>query len=151
MSREWAWELLEKGEYGILSLLSNGEPYAVPMSYLVWKGRVYFHSALEGRKMEALECGTRAQLTVVGRTKPVYTSNFTTFFESAMAVGTLSLVTDAEEKKEILLRLAEKYLPDHMEKAEDAVMHSLARTAVIVLTVESVTGKAKLPKDGIWE
>ena len=47
--------LLRKGEYGVLSMVDGGVPYAVPVSY-VWDGQssVYVHCAPEGRKLRCL-------------------------------------------------------------------------------------------------
>jgi hypothetical protein len=41
--------LLERGEYGVLSLCcAAGEPYGLPLSYCVLDTAIYFHCTLEG-------------------------------------------------------------------------------------------------------
>ncbi|SBV92183.1 Pyridoxamine 5'-phosphate oxidase-related FMN-binding [uncultured delta proteobacterium] len=142
-----ARELLEKGEYGFLATVgADGLPYGVPLSYVVLENRVYFHSAREGRKIDNLLHCRDAAFTVVGETEPVYAKNFTTWYESAMVFGTVSEVADPDEKFRSLYALAEKYLPDHLDKAERDIRASFAKTAVYRLEIETITGKAKKPR-----
>lgn len=50
-----ARELLERGEYGVLSACGpDGQPYGIPLSYCVIDNAIYFHCALEGHKLEIL-------------------------------------------------------------------------------------------------
>ena len=47
--------ILAQGTSGVLALLGDdGYPYAVPLSYVYHEGRVYFHSAMAGHKLDAL-------------------------------------------------------------------------------------------------
>ncbi|HIU17734.1 MAG TPA: pyridoxamine 5'-phosphate oxidase family protein [Candidatus Avidesulfovibrio excrementigallinarum] len=144
---EAARELLRKGEYGFLATVgADGLPYGVPLSYVLLGDGLYFHSAMEGRKIDNLACCPQVSFTVVGQTRPVYVKNFTTWYESVMAFGTVEKVTDDDEKFRALYALAFKYLPEHMDKAEGDIRHSFARTAVYRLRIESLTGKAKWPR-----
>jgi cytidylate kinase len=139
--------LLERGEYGMLALCGDGEagawPYAVPLSYILMDGVVYFHCAKEGRKTDMLARNNRVCFTVVSDTQPVYSKGFSTYYESVMVFGHVSPVEDEEEKYRALFRLAEKYLPDHMDKADGDIRHSFSRTAVFRISLERVTAKGK--------
>lgn len=148
LERAEAEALLAGAEYGVLAVdEGSGRPYAVPLSFVVGNnGALYFHSAGEGRKLDALAKNPRVCFTVVGKTLPIYTKNFTTYFESAMVFGCTFPVEDPDEKFEALMRLAEKYLPEHMDKAEPDIRHSFSRTAVFKLVPELITGKAKREK-----
>ena len=147
MTDEAARELLDKGEYGFLATVgADGLPYGVPLSYVLVGDKLYVHSAGEGRKIANLAHCPQVSFTVVGRTQPVYTKNFTTWYESVMAFGTVDAVTDEDEKFQALYALAAKYLPGYLDRAEEDIRHSLARTAVYRMTVESLTGKAKGPR-----
>ncbi len=47
-----ARQLLEQGEYGILSTCGpDGQPYGLPLNYCVLNNAIYFHCALDGRKL----------------------------------------------------------------------------------------------------
>jgi Pyridoxamine 5'-phosphate oxidase len=70
ISEEEALHLLAKGEYGVLSTVGpDGSPYGVPLSYIYREGEIYFHSAIEGRKVEHLCAGALASFCVVGATE----------------------------------------------------------------------------------
>ncbi len=151
LSHEESQVLLERGKYGVLALAEAGPeawPYGLPLSYVLMDGAVYFHSALEGRKVRVLAENPRVCFTVVGDAEAFYERNFTTSYESVMLFGHAVLVEDAEEKYRALFRLAEKYLPEHRDKAEGDIRQSLARTAVYRIFPEAVTGKAKRRKKG---
>jgi cytidylate kinase len=148
LTRAQCLDILRRGEYGVLALNTpEGWPYALPISYVLMDAAVYFHSALDGRKIQAARADGKACFTVVGDTHPVYARNFTTYFESAMVFGRLVPVLDEEEKYNSLMALAAKYLPAHMDKADADIRHSFSRTAVFKLPLELLTGKAKRRKE----
>lgn len=148
MSSDWAWGVVEKGEYGVLSSLGPDQcPYAVPLSYVVMDKKIYFHSADKGRKIDNLNFCSKVSFVVVGRTKPVYLKNFTTYFESAIISGQIFFVEDMNLKTQVLLNLCKKYLPDYLDFADKAISQSISRTKILGLEVETITGKAKRPKE----
>ncbi len=138
-------QLLMKGEYGFLATVDReGQPYAVPLSYVLMDGAIYFHSALEGYKLDNLRHESRTHFTVVGETEPHLEgrANFTTSFESVMVFGRAFEVTDREERTKALLALCEKYVPGHSEMA-GKVSAACVRSAVWKVSLDHVTGKAK--------
>ena len=146
LSDEESAALLARGEYGVMATVdARGRPYGVPLSYLWRDGLVYLHSALQGYKIDNIRANSAVSFTVVGRTQPVYEKNFTTWYESVMVFGQVAEIADPEKKYAILYALAEKYLPDHLDKAEEDIKRSLARTVVYAITPERITGKAKPP------
>ena len=53
--RSFAWEVLKKAPYATLSLTdSQGRPYAVPVNIVREENRVYFHSAMAGKKADCM-------------------------------------------------------------------------------------------------
>ena len=148
ISTDAAWEILEHGEYGVLSTIGQDNlPYGVPLSYVIDDGKIYFHSAKEGRKIANLNFSAQVSFVVVGRTKPVYINDFSTYYESTIVAGHTVKIEDDDLKRKILHKLAAKYLPDYINFAPSSIEHSLKRTEVIAIEVESISGKAKRPKD----
>lgn len=146
LSDEQSAALLARCEYGVMATVdSQGRPYGVPLSYVWRNGLVYVHCAPQGYKIDNIRNNGAVSFTVVGRTRPVYENNFTTWYESVMVFGQIVEITDPEEKYAALYALAEKYLPDHLDKAEADIGRSLARTAVLAIRPELITGKAKRP------
>ena len=63
MSEEEARNLIAGGKIGRLGCVADGEPYVVPINYLIEDGSIYSHS-LPGRKIEMLRAHPRACLQV---------------------------------------------------------------------------------------
>lgn len=144
---EAALALLDQGEYGILGLAElSGQPYPVPFSYIFKDGRIYCHSAREGRKIEIIKANPRACFVVVGSTRPVWDQGCATYYESVMVFGRVREVTDDDEKHSALYSLSAKYLPGDLDKADDYIKHMFSRTLVLALEPETITGKGKLEK-----
>jgi cytidylate kinase len=138
--------LIERGEYGILALAEDAGgawPYAVPLSYALMDGAVYFHCATEGRKLTLLSHNPKVCFSVVGATEAVFAQGFTTNYESVMVFGRATPVTDEKERHKALYKLAEKYLPEHVDKAEEHIQRHSARTAVYKISLELLTGKRR--------
>lgn len=147
MDENHARQLLENGEYGVMGTVDeNGQPYAVPLSYIVEGDVIYFHCAHEGRKITNISQNPKVSFTVVGKTMPVYDNNFTTYYESVIVFGTVIKVDNPDNKTRLLMLLAQKYLPRHMDKAAADIAKSLERTAVYAIGMEQVSGKAKKPR-----
>ncbi len=138
-----ARELLERGEYGILSMVdAAGGGYGVPISY-VWdgEGAVYIHCACEGHKLRSMEADPRVTLTVVGRTQPC-PERLTTGYESIILRGRIGQCTDPAERMHALELLCRKYAPEHKQwrRAAEA---SAARTAILRMEIATMSGKQK--------
>ena len=48
-----ARELLQAGEYGVLSMATEQGGYGVPINYVLVEDTIYLHCAPEGRKLRA--------------------------------------------------------------------------------------------------
>ena len=143
MSEAEAIALLNVAEYGYLSTIgSDGVPYGLPISFVYDDNTLILHCALEGRKIDNIRHEDRVSFCVVGKTL-VQPAQFTTRYESIVVFGRAEMIEDAERKAALLMKFCEKYTPLHLEAAEKAISGSLYRTAVIVINIESVTGKAK--------
>ncbi len=142
ISREEALAILEKAEYGVLSTLGeDGYPYGVPVSHVVVDGKICFHCATEGKKLENLRYHPRVSFVAVGHTQ-VMPESFGTKFESVMAFGTAREAAP-EDKQRILEALIDKYSPEYKEGGMKYIAASGGRTRVWEITVEHLTGKAK--------
>ena len=59
-------DILRRMLHGTLALLGDeGYPYAVPVSYVYADGKIYFHSALAGHKVDAIARDGRVSFSVV--------------------------------------------------------------------------------------
>ena len=149
MDAAWAIDVMDKAPYITVSMTgTDGLPYAVPLSLARTSGKTfYFHCALEGKKMDILQDTPRVCLTAVSRCKPTVgplDGSFTLEFKSAIAFGKAEVVTDDAEKREALRAICQRFLPKHMDAFEAAIGRSMARTAVVRITlIEPPVGKRK--------
>ena len=75
----------------------------------------------------------------------LFRSEYTTYYRSVIAFGRVRELAGAEEKTAALRLLAGKYAPESTEERfMQSVERSLARTAVLALEIEQLSGKEGL-------
>ncbi len=137
-----ASELLNTCEYGVLSTVSdNGEPYGIPLSYCVVNNFIYFHSAINGRKLDNIKNNESVSFCVVGNTE-VLPEKFSTKYESAIVSGTIK-ISHGKSKQKGLEGLLRKYSPNYIEEGLKYIEKATDETTVLELNIESLTGKAR--------
>ncbi|MGI5887882.1 MAG: pyridoxamine 5'-phosphate oxidase family protein [Oscillospiraceae bacterium] len=134
-------EILSAGRRGVLSVNGpDGYPYGMPVNFLYEDGKIYFHGASFGSRVECLKKDQRACFTVYEAGKP--SRNKRGFdVRSVIVFGKISRVEDAEKKTGILRNLGLKYFPDDPEYVEHEIEKSGNAALVTVLSVEHMTGK----------
>lgn len=134
--------ILQAGTSGVLALSgADGQPYAVPLSYLYREGKLYFHCAKAGHKLDLLAQNPKASFCVIGQDQ-VVPEKYTTHFRSVIVFGTVRELTDPAEKRAAIEALARRYAPS--ETAE-GVGAEIARywdaLCMLELAPEQITGK----------
>ena len=144
LSDEESYAILQKATSGTLALLGDGDyPYAVPISYVYSEGKLYFHSALSGHKVDAIRSCDRASFCVVAQ-DDVKPALYTTFFRSVIAFGRIHIVDDEAEKLAAARLLGNRYNPHQDEALQKELENGLARMLVIRLDIEHLTGKESI-------
>ncbi len=137
-----AREILEKGEYGVLSTVSgDGQPYGVPVNYAVTEQFIYFHCATKGHKLDNLGSNNKVSFCVVGKTH-MLPEQFATQYESAIVLGQ-ALEIFEDEKRQALLEIIKKYSPEFIEKGRQYIESDERKARVYKIAIESVTGKSR--------
>ena len=132
LTDEMTRELLERGEFGVLSTVSkDGEPYGVPMSYAFADGKVYLHCAREGHKLDNISDVSLPE-------------KFSTKYKSAIVFGKAEILEDGEEKMQGILALMEKYSPDFLEEGRAYAERAFAKFKVIKIVPEYISGKGRI-------
>lgn len=133
--------ILKKATSGTLALLGdNGYPYAVPISYVYAEGKLYFHSALSGHKVDAIRNCDKASFCVIEQDN-IHPKEFTTYFRSVIAFGRIHIVEDDAEKLSAARLLSERYNPGDDEGFQKELEKGFARMLVIRFDIEHLTGK----------
>jgi uncharacterized protein len=126
-----------------IGLSDNGMPYVVPMNFGLGENCVYLHCATEGRKLDILRKNDRVcfemDLLREIKQKPV-SCGCGARYESVIGFGRAVFVDDPAEKRAALDRIMEHYNAEGPFSYPD---ETLARTAVIRIEIESLTGKRR--------
>ena len=148
LPEEKAYDLLKKGEYGTLSMVSEeGTGYGIPINFVYDEGQdcIYFHCAMEGKKLRCLEKNNRVSFCTIGKTS-VISNQFTTAYESVMVNGTMDIHLSDPERRHGLSFLLDKYCPNDKVIGLKYIEKSFHRTNVIRLNISSCSGKNKVIK-----
>ena len=133
--------ILQKATAGTLALLGdNGYPYAVPISYVYHEGKLYFHSALAGHKVDAIKKCDKASFCVIDK-DDVKPEKYTTFFRSVIAFGRIHIIEDDKEKLAMARMLGNRYNPNNDESLQREIEGGLSRMLMIRFDIEHLTGK----------
>ena len=141
LSREETLQILERGSSGVLALAGDGGyPYAVPLSYVYSEGKIFFHCALAGHKIDAIRQNEKASFCVIDQDL-IIPEKYTTAYRSAIAFGRARILNGESEKLRAALLLANKYYPGHETDSVDEINMSMARMSIIQLSIEHLSGK----------
>jgi nitroimidazol reductase NimA-like FMN-containing flavoprotein (pyridoxamine 5'-phosphate oxidase superfamily) len=146
-SRKEMAEILGRAAVGRLGLIADGEPYVVPLNFAYADGRIYFHSGLEGRKIEAIHKSPRACFEVdevrdliFDEQQPCFSG---THYQSVIAWGTVRRLESDAEKMKGLDCLLKKYAAG--KPYQPPPQHMLAIVNVYEMQVDKMSAKANLP------
>lgn len=137
-------EVIKKCDVCRLALNDSGYPYILPLNFgLSFDGEkveLFFHSALEGKKVALMKEDGRASFEMDCSHQLQYFKErgYCTFsYESVVGRGRITIL-EGEDKEKALRVLMEHYHP-----GENAYFNPAAipRTLVYKLTVEEMTGK----------
>ncbi|HWQ77345.1 MAG TPA: pyridoxamine 5'-phosphate oxidase family protein [Anaerovoracaceae bacterium] len=142
LSEEEALKILERCTSGVLAVDGDeGYPYAVPLNYAMKDGKLFFHFAKEGHKIDAIGRNEKVTFCVVDQ-EEIVAEKFTTHFRSVIVFGRARLLTDDAEKRSAMEALVEKLSPDYTEEGKKAIEGSWHRVSLAEIKIEHMTGKA---------
>lgn len=132
-----------------LALHDTDYPYILPLNFgmEVEDGRIalYFHGALKGRKYELIEKDKRCSFEMDCSHRLVMDEDkgsCTMEYESVIGQGRIEILPEEEKYRALCI------LMQHYHKEDFAFdKRVMARTAVMKLTVEAVTGKVRMKKN----
>lgn len=142
LSQKEVEDILHKGTSGVLALLGDNDyPYAVPISYVYDDGKIYFHSAKSGHKIDAIQRTAKASFCVIDKDL-VMPEEYTTYFRSVIAFGRIRIIEDNSEKRAAIEKLAIKYAPEDIAaNRDDAISREWKPLCMLEMTIDYVTGK----------
>ncbi len=125
---------------------ADGRPVIKPLNFVYLNGRIYFHSAKDGEKIDDIARDNRvcfevdSPLSYVKAMGEPCTAGYR--YQSVIVKGRARVVATREEKLKGLKALMEKYQPEG--GYGDFIEKKLAITAVVAIEIEEMTGKEDL-------
>ena len=137
-------QILTEQPRGVLSMLGDYDyPYGIPLNhwYCGENGRLYFHCAKTGHKLDAVKKHDKVSFCVydAGFRKE---GDWALNIRSVVIFGRMRVVDDAEDdlKRKIAIALCRKFTEDEAFLQKE-LKHALPRAAFLELTPEHMTGK----------
>lgn len=141
LSREECDAVLERGTSGVLAVTGDGGwPYAVPLSYVWQDGKLYFHCAKSGHKLDAVRADDRASFCVIDKDQ-VIPEEYTTYYRSVIVFGRMRELDGSAEKLRAIRALAAKYRPGFEAERQAEIDSAWDRFLILELSAGEVTGK----------
>ena len=105
-------ETLKKAEVGRIALCEGSKPYIVPLNFLYDKGKIVFHCAWEGKKLDIIAKNPNCCFEVdefMGEVSYHYDSLCHLDYDSVLVFGKARIENDVEEKFRFFQLLHAKY------------------------------------------
>ena len=140
LPEEECMEILTKAPRGFLSVIGDGGyPYSVPINFFQEDGRIYFHCAREGHKLDAVRSCDKACFTVIDEPSKE-PGDWWYHVRSVICFGRICEVSDEVRHDALLRKLGLKYFPEGYDM-EDDMRRNAPRAVVLEFRIEHMTGK----------
>lgn len=142
LPREECIRLLQQQPRGVLSVMGDdGYPYGLPIDhwYNSEDGRIYFHSGMQGHKVDAIRRCDKASFCIYDegcRQEGDWALNI----RSVIVFGRVRIIEDPVKAIDLTRRLSYKYTSDSAF-IEDEIRKYGHETLVFTLIPEHITGK----------
>lgn len=128
---------------GSLACIGDDDyPYAVPVSYVYVNDKIFFHSAKEGHKIDAIAKNPKVSFVVTDE-DTIVSEKYTSLFRSVIAFGKARIV-EGDEAKDAFTAIVEKYSGAQPEEEKQKEIGECTKTYIIAIDVEHITGKEAL-------
>ena len=145
MDEARAWEVLAEAEYAVLSLISpDGDPYAIPINFVLIGKSLWAHCAKEGHKLDAIAANPRACVTATLHPH-VDNANTTTYYECVVALGDASVIDDEAQTRPALEAFMDKFASGWREREPDRIIRDAHTVYMLRVDVMQISGKARRP------
>lgn len=144
LTPEECQNILDKSTSGVLSLIGDGGyPYGVPMSYVYHNGKIFFHSATTGHKIDAIGTEEKCSFTIIAQ-DDIHNEEYTTYFRSVIVFGRIHIIEDEAEKLAALRSLGERYNPNDNAGLQREIDKGFSHLHILRLDIEHISGKESI-------
>jgi nitroimidazol reductase NimA-like FMN-containing flavoprotein (pyridoxamine 5'-phosphate oxidase superfamily) len=139
LSEEECVEVLKEMPRGVLSVHGeDGYPYGVPVDYIYDDGKIYFHGAKAGHKIDALKADNKVSFCVMDSGRFIE-GKLGLNVRSVIVFGRISFMDGGEKAMYELRKLGTRYFGS--EYAEYEIAKTGGNVQMLELTIDHLTGK----------
>ena len=139
-----AEEIMNEGQTGIFAVIGDeGYPYGVPVNFAYCDGKIYFHCAKEGHKIDAIKKEPKVSFTVI-TSDEVRPATFDTKYKSAIAFGEARLLDDDDTILKGIRLIVDKYSAGFKVEAEKEIKSDWGRLGIVEIDVQHLSAKRSL-------
>lgn len=140
MTDEACIALLQKAPRGVLAVLGDGGyPYTVPLDFVYDDGKIYFHCAKEGHKLDAIRKNDKVCFTVLSEPEKKE-GEWWYCFTSVIVFGHIQVVDNPAIAGTMLRFLGAKYFPTGYDIESDLQKNG-PKALVLELIPDHISGK----------
>lgn len=134
--------ILQNGLTGVLAVSGDdGYPYAVPLNYVWLDGKIYFHCAKTGHKLDGIARNDKVSFCVVDQER-IVAEKYTTAFSSVIVFGRAAIIEDADRKRHAIDRLTNRYVPENVPtRRQEQIEKFWENFCIVEITPEHISGK----------
>jgi hypothetical protein len=139
-------KLLVDERVGYLGMSVDNKPYVIPITYAYIEGRIIFHCAVKGRKLESIRENAKVCFTVSRYFGEMVShpqgAECHINSDSVVCYGRARIIDDIEERCEVLNAFNQRLQPNAREITLEEVKHCHA----VTIEVDEMTGRTE--RDG---
>ena len=142
LSEEEMLQVLNIAPYGVLSTIGeDGIPYGVPISFVYKDNKIFFHSAIEGHKLDNIKINNHVSFCIVTDVEAI-PDKFTTKFRSVIIFGTVEEVNE-DKKEEAFKLILEKFSSGFMISGMEYIKKAGKGARIFQIEIDHITAKGK--------
>ena len=139
---EQAKKLLREEKRGVIAMNGDdGYPFAIPVDYFYDEtaGKIYFHGAKSGYKVDALRRCDKVCFTVYGN-ETIKEETWAPYMQSTVVFGRCHLVEHGARETALLKQFAMKYCPNE-QLVDEEIAHAGKAAQIFEIEIEHLSGK----------
>lgn len=142
LSHDECLDILREGKTAVVAVSGDdGYPYTVPLNYVYFNDKIYFHCAKSGHKLEAIKRCDKVSVCVV-LNDDVVPEKYTTYYKSVICFGRAKIVEDEVLAQESITALGQKYCYSQDDRSiQDEIKKGMPAMLMVEITPEHISGK----------
>jgi uncharacterized protein len=144
--RELIYKILDEGFVCHVGFTADGQTFVIPTMYARVGDALYFHGSAASRMLRGVSTGLHVCITVTladGLVLARSVFNHSMNYRSAVALGSASIVDEADEKLDALRAFTEKILPGRWNDARQPNEKELRATSILRLPLTEISAKVR--------